>query len=146
MVDIGDKDVTVRMARASVVVRLTRATFEAVKKNNIGKGNVLTVANVAGIQAAKKTAELIPLCHSLTLSHIELNFVLDEDTHSVQITSSIKASGRTGVEMEALTACAMAALTVYDMVKASQKDVIIDDLKLLEKRGGKSGEFHRENI
>lgn len=143
MVDVGHKDITVRTARASVVVRLNQATFDLVKNNEVGKGDVITVAKLAGIQAAKKTADLIPLCHPLVLSHIDLTFDLDEDSHTVRIISKVKMSGRTGVEMEALTACSVAALTVYDMVKAVQKEIVIDDLKLLEKRGGKSGDFHR---
>lgn len=143
MVDVEEKDITLRTARASVLVRLNQTTFELVKNNELDKGDVVTVAKLAGIQAAKKTADLIPLCHPLSLSHIDLAFNLDDDSHTVRIISKVKMSGRTGVEMEALTACSVAALTVYDMVKAVQKDVVIDDLKLLEKRGGKSGDFHR---
>lgn len=143
MVDVGDKEVTLRSARASIIVRLNQTTFDLVRNNEIGKGDVLTVAKVAGIQAAKKTADLIPLCHPLQLSHVGLELTLDNNSHTVQIVSNVKISGQTGVEMEALTACSVAALTVYDMVKASQKDAVIDDLKLLEKRGGKSGEFKR---
>lgn len=143
MVDVEEKDITLRTALASVLVRLNQTTFELVKNNELDKGDVVTVAKLAGIQAAKKTADLIPLCHPLSLSHIDLAFNLDDDSHTVRIISKVKMSGRTGVEMEALTACSVAALTVYDMVKAVQKDVVIDDLKLLEKRGGKSGDFHR---
>ena len=143
MVDVGSKEVTDRTAEASVVVKLNQATYDLVKNNEITKGDVLTVAKLAGIQAAKKTSDLIPLCHPLALAHVDLIFTLDDATHSIKIVSSVKLSGRTGVEMEALTACSIAALTVYDMVKATQKDIVIDDLKLLTKRGGKSGEFRR---
>lgn len=145
MVDVGDKEITARHATASVVVRLSQTTFDLVRNNEIAKGDVLTVAKLAGIQAAKKTADLIPLCHSLALSHIDLEFSMDDVAHTIRIVSTVSVSGRTGVEMEALTACSVAALTVYDMVKAAQKDVVIDDLKLLEKIGGKSGEFKRQD-
>ncbi len=143
MVNVGDKNETIRFARAAVVVELNQATFELVKNNEIKKGDVLTVAKIAGIQAAKKTADLIPLCHPLSLTHIDIEFNLDSDIHAVRIESTVTVSGQTGVEMEALTACSVAALTIYDMVKAAQKDVLINDLKLIEKRGGKSGDFHR---
>ena len=143
MVDVGGKESNVRTATASVVVRLNEKTFGLVCDNQIAKGDVLTVAKIAGIQAAKKTSDLIPLCHPLALNHIDIQIELDKTNHTVVITSTANVNGPTGVEMEALTACSIAALTIYDMVKAVQKDVVIDDLKLLSKTGGKSGEFQR---
>lgn len=145
MVDVTGKNETERFAKASVIVRLDESTFDLVQNNRIAKGNVLAVAQLAGIQAAKKTAELIPLCHNIPLTKVDLDFVLDQNAHTIRIESSVSTVGRTGVEMEALTACSAAALTVYDMVKAVQKDVVIDDLKLLEKKGGKSGDFRRKD-
>ena len=143
MVDISGKQVTERTATASVIVHLNKEAFEAVRENRVAKGDVLTVANLAGIQAAKKTAELIPLCHQLPLSNIRLSFNLDNKVQSIRIVATVKCTARTGVEMEALTACSVAALTVYDMLKAVQRNITITDLVLLEKKGGKSGEFIR---
>ncbi len=145
MVDVGGKEHTVRKATASVRVRLNEETFRLVRENRLNKGDVLTVAKIAGIQGAKRTSDLIPLCHPLSIDHIDVEIELDESDFAVVIRSTVGIHGQTGVEMEALTACSVTALTVYDMVKAVQKDVIIDDLKLLFKTGGKSGEFQRHD-
>lgn len=143
MVDVGGKEVTHRSATASVMVRLSFQAFNAIRDNQISKGDVLTVAKLAGIQAAKRTSELIPLCHQVPLNRVDIHFALNESDRTIIITAEATADWTTGVEMEALSACGVAALTVYDMVKAVQKDVVIDDLKLLTKKGGKSGAFTR---
>lgn len=139
MVDVTDKAVTDRTARAEVRVRCAPETLEAIRSGGIKKGDVLAVAQVAGIQAAKRTWELIPLCHPLPLTGVDLRFALEET--AVHITAEVRCTGQTGVEMEALTAAAVAALTVYDMCKALQKDMEITGLRLLEKTGGKSGKW-----
>ena len=137
MVDVSRKPPTVRRAVASVLVKMTPRTRRALKRNP--KGDPLEVARVAGIAAAKRTAELIPLCHPLLLSHIDVRADLCKD--GVSIVSTIRSTGPTGVEMEALTAAAVAALTVYDMCKALERGIEITRLRLLEKRGGKSGTY-----
>ena len=142
MVDVGNKEITNRKARASVVVRLNQATFELVKNNEIAKGDVLTVAKLSGIQAAKKTSDLIPLCHPLMLTGIDVDITLDSDNTSVHITTACRLKGQTGVEMEALTAASVAALTLYDMCKAVDRGMIIDGVRLLHKSGGRSGEWN----
>lgn len=143
MVDTSGKNMTRRKAAAAATVRLNEAAFEAVAKNQGRKGDVLAVAQIAGIQAAKKTADLIPLCHSIPLDYVEINFNLDDKTNTVEVRAVAECTARTGVEMEALTACAVAALTVYDMLKAVQRDIVISDIMLLEKKGGRSGEYRR---
>jgi len=143
MVDVSLKSVTKRSATATVTVRLNPQTFQLVIENRVAKGDVLTVAKLAGIQAAKRTAELIPLCHPVGLDHVEIAFELDEAAGSVAIRATATCLARTGVEMEALTACSVAALTVYDMLKAAQRDIVITDLTLLEKTGGRSGDYRR---
>jgi len=143
MVDVGDKKVTKRTACATVTVKLNEETFKLVSENRVAKGDVLTVAKLAGIQAAKRTWELIPLCHQLGLDHVEVSFELIPDANSIAITATAVCTARTGVEMEALTACSVAALTIYDMLKASQRDIVITDLALLQKSGGRSGEYRR---
>ncbi len=143
MVDIGRKGRTSREAQASVRILLNEDACAAIRDESAEKGNVLTVAALAGIQAAKKTAELIPLCHQLPLDHVDVQFALDEQKHILTIASVVRCEGKTGVEMEALTACSVAALTAYDMLKAVQKDMVITNLKLLHKRGGQSGDFPR---
>lgn len=145
MVDVSEKKVTSRTASASVKVILNSETFELLRENKLAKGDVLTVAQIAGIQAAKKTWELIPLCHPLPLDQIEISFNLNDTDRTVLVTASARTEASTGVEMEAMTACSIAALTIYDMVKAVQRDVVIGDLKLLSKSGGQSGEFRRED-
>lgn len=145
MVDVGDKEVTRRTATAAVTVHLNVATLALVRDNQVAKGDVLTVAKLAGIQAAKRTAELIPLCHPVGLDHVDVAFKLNDTDSAITITATATCLARTGVEMEALTACSVAALTIYDMLKAAQKDIVISDLKLLRKTGGRSGEYIRKD-
>ena len=141
MVDVTDKEETFREATASGTVRVNESTMALIKSGGIKKGDVLAVAQVAGIMAAKKTPDIIPMCHPLALSSADIGFELT-DTEII-ITAAVKCKGVTGVEMEALTAVSAAALTVYDMCKAVQRDIEITDLMLLRKSGGKSGEFTR---
>lgn len=141
MVDVGDKDATRRTARAEGCVVMSAKAFDLVRKQAIKKGDVLGVAKVAGIQAAKRTAELIPLCHPLPLDHIGVEVALDESLPGVRITASVHVESRTGVEMEALTAVSVACLTVYDMVKAVDRAMRIEGIRVLEKTGGRSGEW-----
>ena len=144
MVDVSEKTATLRSATAEATVRLTPEAVGALREGGVGKGDPLGVAQLAGIMAAKKTGELIPLCHPLpiTSAKVELRFVPEEAR--VHISATVKTKAETGVEMEALTACAIAALTVYDMLKAASKGLEITDLRLLHKSGGKSGEWKRE--
>ncbi len=141
MVDTAGKTLTIRTATASVTVLLNNETYTALRENKSAKGDVLTVAKIAGIQAAKKTAELIPLCHQIPLNSVGIAFTQDDSRRSVTVQAQVNCEWNTGVEMEALTACSVTALTIYDMLKALQKDIVITDLMLLEKRGGKSGDF-----
>jgi cyclic pyranopterin phosphate synthase len=142
MVDVGEKPVTARAARASGRVVMAPATLEALRSRTVAKGDVLEVARLAGIQAAKRTWELIPLCHLLALDGVDVSFeFLDERTLGIQ--AEARASARTGVEMEALTAVAVAALTVYDMCKALDRVMVIDQVRLEEKTGGRGGHFLR---
>ena len=143
MVDVSEKNETVRTAVAAGRVRMNSATFALVKSGGMKKGDVLACAQIAGIMAAKKTSELIPMCHPLMLNAVDLAFDLNDADCTVEITATVKCQGVTGVEMEALTAVSVAALTVYDMCKAVQKDMEITDIRLLEKTGGKSGTFVR---
>lgn len=143
MVDVGSKAVTMRTASATVTVQLNPEAFSALTENRNKKGDVLAVARIAGIMAAKQTSNLIPLCHQIPLDRIDIQFELSAEEMSVKIVSTVGCNHRTGVEMEALTACSIAALTVYDMLKAVQKDIVISDLKLLSKQGGQSGDFQR---
>ncbi len=145
MVNVGDKEITRRNASAMVTVKLNADAFKALENNRSHKGDILAAANLAGIQAAKKTSELIPLCHQIPLDHISIDFELNKNDNTLAIISRVTCSGRTGVEMEALTACSVAALTIYDMLKAIQKNIVITDLLLLEKKGGKSGEYLRQD-
>lgn len=138
MVDVGEKPVTRRRAVARAIVRMAPDTARLVAGGDLPKGEVLGTARLAGIQAAKRTGELIPLCHPLALDLVEVSAELDVDRGSVTLTAEARATGRTGVEMEALTAAAVAALTVYDMVKGVQRDVEIEQVVLLEKSGGRS--------
>jgi cyclic pyranopterin phosphate synthase len=144
MVDVGDKPVTERMAVAKGEVHMKRATFELIRDGALKKGDVLTVAQIAGITAAKRTSDLIPLCHPLPLSKVDVDLALDESLPGVVITATVKTSGKTGVEMEALTAVSVAALTVYDMAKAAEKTMRIQNIRLVEKRGGRSGDVVNE--
>ena len=142
MVDVSAKQETVRTAEAIAEIVLGKGIYVKVEERQVAKGDVLAVARIAGIQAAKKTSELIPLCHQIALSHVDIHFVLKKETSSMEITASVKSIGVTGVEMEALTAVTMAALTVYDMCKAISKDIHITDIHLVSKTGGKNGEYH----
>lgn len=144
MVDVGEKDVTHREAVAAARVLVNRETFDLIRSGGVKKGDVLTVAQVAGIMGAKRTPELIPMCHPVQISGVDLRLTLDETRCSVEITASVRFDGRTGVEMEALTAVSAAALTVYDMCKAVQRDMVITDVRLLSKSGGVHGDFQRE--
>jgi cyclic pyranopterin phosphate synthase len=144
MVDVGDKDVTARRALARAVVRMSPATAVAVRDGDAPKGDVLGPARIAGIQAAKRTWELIPLCHQLPLSFVDVVAEVDADAGTVTLSAEARTSAQTGVEMEALTAASVAALTVYDMVKALEKGVAIEQVVLLEKSGGRSGDWRRE--
>ena len=142
MVDVTDKPVTTRTAVASGFVRLAAATIDAVREHRTPKGDPLEVARLAGIMAAKRTSELIPLCHPIPLHHADVQVELRED--GVMIVATAGTDGKTGVEMEALAAVSVAALTVYDMCKAIQKDIVITDIKLESKTGGRSGDYKRE--
>ena len=141
MVDVSEKDITVRIARAQAFVDMSPATLELILSGQHHKGDVFATARIAGIMAAKKTPELIPLCHPLMLTKVEVDIEPEPDNNRVRITSLCKLSGKTGVEMEALTAASVTALTIYDMCKAVQKDMVISAVQLLEKQGGKSGHF-----
>ena len=143
MVDVGDKPDTVREARARGAVVMQLSTLELIQRNALQKGDVLAVAKIAGIMAAKRTSELIPLCHPLPLTSIDLTFDLDANAGRINIESMARVTGKTGVEMEALTAVAAAALTVYDMCKAVDREMYITDVRLIAKRGGRSGVFRR---
>jgi cyclic pyranopterin phosphate synthase len=141
MVNVGDKPNTHRVAIATGSIRMLPATFDLVEAGNHKKGDVLGIARIAGIQASKKTSELIPLCHPLALSHVSLQFELDRSSHSIHCQVQAETTGPTGVEMEALTAVQVALLTIYDMCKAVDRGRVMGDVKLLEKSGGKSGEW-----
>lgn len=143
MVNVGHKLESKRSALAYACVYVGHNIKELIKTNSMKKGDVLTVARIAGIQGAKRTSEIIPLCHNIFISNIEVDAVLQEDTDRVIITSKVESEGRTGVEMEALTAVTTAALTVYDMCKAITHDIVIQDIKLMEKTGGVRGDFKR---
>ncbi len=142
MVDVAAKAETARIAVASGRVLLAPATVQLLRDNAVPKGDVIAVARVAGIMAAKRTSELIPLCHPLPITKVSLDFVIVET--GVEITATVGVTGKTGVEMEALTAVSVAALTIYDMVKAVDRAAVITDIRLEEKSGGKSGDFKRE--
>lgn len=143
MVDVGDKAVTDRFARASGRVIMQRATLARIRQGGIAKGDVLEVARLAGIMAAKRTGELIPLCHPLSLDAATIGFSFPDD-RTVAIEAEVRVTAKTGVEMEALTAVTIAALTVYDMCKAMDREMTISDIRLDEKAGGRSGHFSRE--
>ncbi|XP_077017832.1 molybdenum cofactor biosynthesis protein 1 isoform X2 [Tamandua tetradactyla] len=143
MVDVGGKPDTERAAMASAVVLLGPVAFKLVQQNQLKKGDALVVAQLAGVQAAKLTSQLIPLCHHVTLSHVQVRLELDSTRHAVVIRASCRARGPTGVEMEALTSAAVAALTLYDMCKAVSRDIVLEEIKLLSKTGGQRGDFHQ---
>ena len=144
MVDVSDKAPTRRTAVAGARVLVNEQTFSLIKSGGMKKGDVLTVAQIAGIMGAKRTPDLIPMCHPVSISGIDLALTLDEARQCVNITATVSCDGKTGVEMEALTAVSTAALTVYDMCKAVQKDMVITDIRLLSKTGGVHGDFTRE--
>ena len=143
MVNVGEKDVTRRAAVATGKVLVSRETMELIKSGGMKKGDVLTVAQVAGIMGAKKTPEVIAMCHPVQIDGTDLSLELDEEECAVKITARVSCSGKTGVEMEALTAVSVAALNVYDMCKAVQKDMVISQIRLEEKTGGVHGEYKR---
>ena len=143
MVDVGHKDTTSREAVAEGSVMMAAATLAAIRDGAVPKGDVLSSARIAGIMAAKRTPDLIPLCHPLPLTKISVEFEIDEQESRVVIVATVRCNGRTGVEMEALTAVSVAALTIYDMAKALEKRMTIGGVRLLEKRGGKSGDWQR---
>ena len=145
MVDVGDKDETARTAVAAGRVLVNRTTFELIRSGGMKKGDVLTVAQVAGIMGAKRTPDIIPMCHPILIEGIDLSLSLDEARLSVEIVATVRTKGRTGVEMEALTAVSTAALTVYDMCKAVQRDMEISDIRLVKKTGGAHGDYERED-
>ena len=145
MVDVSGKSETVREARAEALVTMSQETLSMILNGEHHKGDVVVTARIAGIQAAKRTWELIPLCHPLLLSKVEVSLEPLVESNQVRIESFCKLTGKTGVEMEALTAASITALTIYDMCKAVQKDMVIEHVRLLEKRGGKSGHFMAEN-
>jgi cyclic pyranopterin phosphate synthase len=144
MVDVGAKRTTARRAVAEGVVAMSREAFALVKANRLEKGDVLRVAELAGIGGAKRTADLIPLCHPLALDHVSVKASLDARLPGVRVRAEVRLKGRTGVEMEALTACAVALLAVYDMVKAVDRGMTIGPIRLLEKAGGRSGIWRRK--
>lgn len=141
MVNVGDKPNTHRIAIATGSIHMLPATFDLVEAGTHKKGDVLGIARIAGIQASKKTSELIPLCHPLALSHVSLQFELERASHSIRCQVQAETTGPTGVEMEALTAVQVALLTIYDMCKAVDRGMVMGNVKLLEKSGGKSGEW-----
>ena len=144
MVDVGDKPVTRRRARAEALVRMSADAAGAVERGDAPKGDVLGTARIAGIAAAKRTDELVPLAHPLPLDHVDVDASVDAETGVVALTAEAGATARTGVEMEAMTACAVAALTVYDMVKGIDRGVTIERIELVSKSGGRSGEWRRD--
>jgi cyclic pyranopterin phosphate synthase len=144
MVDVGEKNESHRTAVAAARVLVNQSTFDLIRSGGMKKGDVLTVAQVAGVMGAKRTPDLIPMCHPVLVNGIDLSLRLNEERCSVEIEATVSCDGRTGVEMEALTAVSTAALTVYDMCKAVQKDIVISDIRLLEKTGGVHGDFRRE--
>lgn len=143
MVDVTDKPPTIRTATAGGTVLMKQETFEKIQSQSVKKGNVLETARIAGILGAKKTAELIPMCHPLNITHIRIDFYPDPSAHTIRIEAAVRIKDQTGVEMEALTAVSVAALTIYDMCKSYDREMQISDIRLLEKSGGKSGDFKR---
>jgi cyclic pyranopterin phosphate synthase len=141
MVDVGAKEITERVAVARATVTMQASTLKLIQTRTARKGDVLAVAQLAGIMAAKKTPDLIPLCHPLSLSSVDVKLTIDAKRRAVDIEATCKLKGRTGVEMEALTAASVAALTVYDMCKAVDRGMVIGDVRVLEKRGGQSGDW-----
>ncbi len=143
MVDVGEKTITRRVAKATGTIRISAMAFTSVTTDSVKKGNVLATAKIAGIMAAKNTCNIIPLCHPLPIDHIEIEFYLDKKTSTIKAEATVKVSGKTGVEMEALHAVGVALLTIYDMVKAIDKTMVIGEIRLEEKSGGRSGTYKR---
>ena len=141
MVDVSEKDITSRTATATGCIHLSQEAFDAVIGKKVKKGDVLTVAQVAGIMGAKRTSDLIPMCHILNLTNAKVTFTLDPDNCDIHASCTVKTEGKTGVEMEALTGVSVSLLTIYDMCKAIDKRMVIKDIHLVEKQGGKSGNF-----
>ncbi len=141
MVDVGDKAVTRRVAIASGLIRMQPATLELIRSGNARKGDVLGIARIAAIQGAKRTADLIPLCHPIPLTRVAVEFDVDPDASTVTCTARVECEGRTGVEMEALTAVQVGLLTIYDMLKAADRGMVMEGVRVLEKHGGKSGSW-----
>ena len=144
MVNVGEKAETQRTAVAAGRVLVNEYTWNLIRTGGVKKGDVLTVAQLAGIMGAKRTPDLIPLCHPILISGVDVTLVLTGEPYAVEITATVSCSGQTGVEMEALTAVSAAALTVYDMCKAVQRDMVIDNIRLMKKTGGRSGTFERK--
>ncbi|MBQ2961033.1 MAG: cyclic pyranopterin monophosphate synthase MoaC [Oscillospiraceae bacterium] len=144
MVDVGEKPISQRVAVAGARVLVNENTFNLIKSGGMKKGDVLTVAQIAGVMGAKRTPDIIPMCHPILMDGINLDLSLDEERLSVEIKAEVRCDGRTGVEMEALSAVSIAALTVYDMCKAVQKDMVISDIRLISKTGGVHGDYYRE--
>lgn len=145
MVDVSGKISTSRMAEAKGTIKVNQAVFNAIKRGTAKKGDVLGVARIAGIMAAKKTSELIPMCHPLMITKCSIDFNLIEEQSMVEVFCTVKVNGQTGVEMEALTGASVALLTIYDMCKAMDKGMVIGEIKLMEKQGGKSGHYVRKD-
>jgi cyclic pyranopterin phosphate synthase len=143
MVDVSEKPATAREAVAQGVITMQPETLALIAEQKTKKGNVLETARIAGMMAAKRTAELIPMCHPVSITHVQVDFVADPDTHSIRIEAAVRLVGQTGVEMEALTAVSIAALTIYDMCKSYDRAMAISDVYLLKKSGGKSGTYVR---
>jgi cyclic pyranopterin phosphate synthase len=141
MVDVTGKDATFRTAIAQATVSMKSETLQRIINRRVKKGNVLETARIAGIMAAKKTAELIPMCHPLNITHVSVDFLPDEHRHSIQIEAAVRLVGQTGVEMEALAAVSIAALTIYDMCKSVDREMTITNIRLIKKTGGKSGTY-----
>lgn len=146
MVDVTDKKETVREAVAKGRIKVNKAVYEAIENRTVEKGDVLGIARVAGIMGAKKTSDLIPMCHILAITKASVAFHMDEENHEIEAVCTIKITGKTGVEMEALTGVNVALLTIYDMCKALDKEMVIKDIYLVHKSGGKSGDYFHKNI
>jgi len=145
MVDVSDKTPTLRFARAEGFISMQPETFAVILNQDAKKGNVLETARIAGVMGAKRTSDLIPMCHPLNLTHVQVDFFPDEKKHAIRIEASAKIIDQTGIEMEALTAVSVAALTIYDMCKAYDREMCISGIRLLEKSGGKSGHFQADS-
>ena len=144
MVDVTEKQLSNRTARAQGVIHMKKSTYDKIQKKALKKGNVLETARIAGIMATKKTDSLIPMCHPLNITHAGIDFYPNEMNHEIKIVCEVRLTGKTGVEMEALTGVTIAGLTIYDMCKSEDKEMVLTDIFLLEKAGGKSGNFRRK--